>query len=111
MTDMKIKSHQVAELQELITMCGRSVETLTKTYTVLLEQHLALGMVTGVLVGAVGAGSPDFVPRMIAGLEKICAEKGIPLTSEQLAYLASLAGATVAIEPGEAGTPKGVVTH
>jgi len=110
MTDVKIKSEQVAELQELINSFARSGETLTKAYTVLLEQHTALTMVVGVLVGCFRALDPHFGPRLIAGLEKISVERGDALTDGQREFLGTFASA-VMIESGEAGAPKGVARH
>jgi hypothetical protein len=110
MTDMIIEGSQVAELQELINSFARSGETLTKAYTVLLEQHEALTMVVGVVIGCFRAYDPDFVPLMIAGLEKVAAERGNALSDAQREFLAQFAEAAM-IEPGVTGSVKGVATH
>jgi hypothetical protein len=100
----------VAELQELLTTCANACETLTKRYTALLEQHGALTMVMGVLVGCFRAYDPDFAPRMILGLQKIVSERGDALSEEQRQFLDDFAAA-VLIEPGVTGSVNGVATH
>jgi hypothetical protein len=113
MTDVKLKSEQIEELQELINRFTRSGDALTKAYTVLLEQHTALTMVMGALVGCFRALDPHFGPRWIAGLETIAAERGEALTDGQREFLGAFASAVMIEpgEPGEAGAPKGVATH
>jgi hypothetical protein len=110
MTEMIIEGSQVAELQELISRFARSGETLTKAYTALLDQHEALTMVVGVLVGCFRAYDPDFVPLMIAGIEKIAAEKGNALSDAQREFLAQFAEAAK-IDPCVTGSLKGAKRH
>jgi hypothetical protein len=101
MIDTIIKSDQAAELQELLNSFARSGERLTEAYTVLLEQHGALVMITGALVGCFRAYDPNFAPRMIAGLEKIVALQGDDLTDGQREYLEEFI-AIVVVGTGEA---------
>ncbi len=110
MTEWTMASEEIKELQEMLNSFARSGETLTKAYTVLLEQHEALTMVVGVLLGCFRAYDQNFVPLMVAGLEKIAAERGNALSDGQCEFLGQFAEA-VMIEPGVTGSVKDVATH